>query len=212
MVDFMIGRDVGMGAGDFRSSLSGGVGYTRLRSRTDLNVKGIPDWVVENEFLFVDDTAFHHWYDATLTSEREFEGVGPVATWEASQRLRGDEESGSLSLAWTVGGGVLFGKQKVGLTGDILSNYYSSNYNDTYANHVDSSERIAVDRQRSKSVTVPTANLSLGLAYEVDRFKIDAGYRWERYFDAIDGGDRERKSFDRTIDGPYFKIAVGFGG
>ena len=198
MVDFMVGRDVGMGAGAFRSSLSGGVGYARLRSRTDLNVKGIPDWVVENQFLFVDDTATHHWYDATLTSEREFEGVGPVASWEASQRLLGDEQSGSLSLAWTVGGGVLLGKQNVDLTGDILSNYYSSRYNNTYAQEVDSSELIPVERQRSKSVTVPTANLSLGLAYEVDRFKVGAGYRWERYFNAIDG--------------PYFKLSVGLGG
>ena len=106
----------------------------------------------------------------------------------------------------------MFGKQNVDLTGDILSNYYSSRYNNTYSLEIDSSDRIPVVRNRSKSVTVPTANLSLGLAYEVDRFKIDAGYRWERYFDAIDGGDRERKSFDRTIDGPYFKIAVGFGG
>ena len=42
--------------------------------------------------------------------------------------------------------------------------------------------------------------------------KLSAGYRWERYFDVIDGGIAERKSYDRTIDGPYFKIAVGFGG
>jgi iron complex outermembrane receptor protein len=212
VVDFMVGRDFGMGAGDFRSSLSGGLSHVRLRSRTELNVKGIPDWVVENEFAYVDDTATHHWYDATLTSERDFEGMGPVAIWEASQRLRGDEQSGSLNLAWTVGGGVLLGKQNVDLTGDILSNYYSSRYNNTYAQTIDSSERIAVERRRSKSVTVPTANLSLGLTYEVDRFKVGAGYRWERYFNAIDGGDREHKDFDRTIDGPYFKFSLGFGG
>jgi outer membrane receptor protein involved in Fe transport len=211
MVDFMVGRDVGMRGGDFQSSLSGGLGYARLRSRTDLNVRGIPDWALENGFYF-EDKATHHWYDGTLTSERKFEGAGPVALWEASQRLRGNGQSGSLSLAWTVGGGVLFGKQKVDLKGDILSNYYLSNYNSTYGFEVDSSERIPVERRRSKSVAVPTANLSLGLAYEVDRFKVDAGYRWERYFNAIDGGDRARKSFDRTIDGPYFKIAVGFGG
>jgi iron complex outermembrane receptor protein len=212
MVDFMVGRDFGMGAGDFRSSLSGGLGYARLRSRTDLNVKGIPDWVVTNGPFTDPDSATHHWYDATLTSEREFEGVGPVASWEASQRLLGDEQSGSVSLAWTVGGGVLFGKQKVDFTGDILSNYYLSAYVITYPWLVDSSERIAVDRQRSESTIVPTANLSLGLTYEVDRFKLGAGYRWERYFNAIDGGDREPKDFDRTIDGPYFKLSVGFGG
>jgi iron complex outermembrane receptor protein len=212
MVDFMVGRDFGMGAGDFRSSLSAGLGYARLRSRTDMNVKGIPDWVVENGFFTDPTAATHHWYDGTLTSEREFTGIGPIASWEAAQRLRGDEQSGTVSLVWAVGGGVLFGKQNVGLTGDILSNYYISRYNNTYSLAVTSSERFSVDRQRSKSVVVPTANLSLGLTYEVDRFKVDAGYRWERYFNAIDGGDREHKAFDRTIDGPYFKFSVGFGG
>ena len=65
---------------------------------------------------------------------------------------------------------------------------------------------------RSKSVTVPVVDLSLGLSYEVQRFKVGAGYRWERYFNAIDGGYAEHKAYDRTIDGPYFKVAVGFGG
>jgi hypothetical protein len=42
--------------------------------------------------------------------------------------------------------------------------------------------------------------------------KVSGGYRWERYFDAIDGGYAEHKDYDRGFDGPYFKIAVGFGG
>jgi hypothetical protein len=66
--------------------------------------------------------------------------------------------------------------------------------------------------KRSKDATVPVVDLSLGLSYRVDRISIGAGYRWERYFNAIDGGFTEHKSYDRTIDGPYFKIAVGFGG
>ncbi|HEX5777194.1 MAG TPA: Lpg1974 family pore-forming outer membrane protein, partial [Caulobacteraceae bacterium] len=69
-----------------------------------------------------------------------------------------------------------------------------------------------VSASRSRSVTVPTAAVSLGLAYEVQRIKIAAGYRWERYFDVLDGGHEEGADADRTIDGPYFKISVGFGG
>jgi hypothetical protein len=59
---------------------------------------------------------------------------------------------------------------------------------------------------------VPVLDLSLGLSYEIQRIKVGAGYRWERYYNAIDAGYAEHKSYDRTIDGPYFKIAVGFGG
>ena len=59
---------------------------------------------------------------------------------------------------------------------------------------------------------MPFAGVSLGLSYELDRFKFSGGYRWERYYDAIDGGIAERREADRTIDGPYFKVSVGFGG
>jgi hypothetical protein len=59
---------------------------------------------------------------------------------------------------------------------------------------------------------VPVAAASLGLSYSVDRLKIGAGYNWERYFDVLDVGQAKAESADRTIHGPYFKIAVGFGG
>jgi hypothetical protein len=65
---------------------------------------------------------------------------------------------------------------------------------------------------RTKSVTVPVLDLSLGLSYEIQRVKVGAGYRWERYYDVLDAGSTRHQSFDRTMDGPYFKIAVGFGG
>ncbi|HEX5776341.1 MAG TPA: hypothetical protein VFX95_06640, partial [Caulobacteraceae bacterium] len=65
---------------------------------------------------------------------------------------------------------------------------------------------------RSEDVTVFTAGATLGLAYSIDRVRIGAGYRWERYFDVLDGGYNQAKDADRTIDGPYFKLSVGFGG
>jgi hypothetical protein len=65
---------------------------------------------------------------------------------------------------------------------------------------------------RTKSVTAPVLDLSLGLSYEIQRVKVGAGYRWERYYDVLDAGSARHQSFDRTMDGPYFKIAVGFGG
>jgi hypothetical protein len=55
-------------------------------------------------------------------------------------------------------------------------------------------------------------DLSLGLSYEIQRVKVSSGYRWERYFDVLDTGYQDESASDRTIDGPYFKLAVGFGG
>ena len=34
----------------------------------------------------------------------------------------------------------------------------------------------------------------------------------ERYFNVLDAGYDERKDYDRTFDGPYVKVSVGFGG
>ena len=65
---------------------------------------------------------------------------------------------------------------------------------------------------RNKTATVPVLDLSLGLSYTVPGVKMSAGYRWERYFNVLDAGFTEHKSYDRTLDGPYVKIAVGFGG
>ncbi|HEX5777098.1 MAG TPA: Lpg1974 family pore-forming outer membrane protein, partial [Caulobacteraceae bacterium] len=69
-----------------------------------------------------------------------------------------------------------------------------------------------IDISRSEDTTVPTAGVSLGLSYAIDRVRVGAGYKWERYFDVLDGGFDTHEDADRTIDGPYFKIAVGFGG
>ena len=65
---------------------------------------------------------------------------------------------------------------------------------------------------RSDDATVATLSAGLGLSYSVGGFTAGAGYRWERYFDAIDGGFAEAKDADRTIDGPYFELSLGFGG
>ncbi len=65
---------------------------------------------------------------------------------------------------------------------------------------------------RSESVTVPVLDLSLGLSLEVPGAKLSTGYRWERYFNVLDAGFREHESYDRTLDGPYFRVSIGFGG
>ena len=65
---------------------------------------------------------------------------------------------------------------------------------------------------REKDVKVPEVRANLGLSYTLGGLKLSGGYRLERYYDALDGGIEGRKTYDRTFDGPYFKIAVGFGG
>ena len=101
---------------------------------------------------------------------------------------------------------MLFGKQKTRVHEHVVGIYGGNN------GYVVSSYDTTLDRVREKTVTVPAANANLGLSYELGRLKMSGGYRWERYFKAIDAGVDSRKTYDRQFDGPYVKVSVGFGG
>jgi len=209
--DFAVGKDVGLGlSGMIQSSVELGLRYARIRSRTEAVMSGIPsEYLPEGWFV---KYTHHTRYEATLAADREFAGLGPLLTWNAAASLLGNEDKGRLIADWSIGAGTLFGKQKASTRGHGSTQYFSSFYF-TGTNIVDAPQPfdIAVpDREKSK--TVPVIDLSLGLSYEIQRVKVGAGYRWERYFDALDTGYTENHNSDRTIDGPYFKIAVGFGG
>ena len=209
IVDFDVGRDVGLGAG-FKSAVRAGFRYGHLESTTRLQLFGTSDWYIPAEYAIA-KYSHKSSYTADLTSSREFTGVGPILSWDASRRLLGDETVGRVDVYLSVSGGVLFGKQKTSVAGQETSSYYSGKYYFGLA-QVGPTEVASGPPKRQTSVTVPLIDLSLGLSYEIERFKVSAGYRWERYFDMLDVGYDEAKDADRTIDGPYFKIAVGFGG
>ncbi len=214
VVDFAVGKDIGIGAWfeEGASTVSVGLRHAQLRSKATLAMLGTPDWywpAISNSFQ---PTDHHSEYEASLTSDRSFEGAGPVASWDASRRLIGDVRHGKLGLDWTIAGGVLFGKQKTQTEGE-LSGVYSHHANTIFGPEIrDTLYVVPLNFDRSREVAVPTLGGSLGLSYAIDRVNVSAGYQWERYFDAIDGGIEEARSFDRTIHGPYLKLSFGFGG
>ena len=222
VVDFEVGRDVGLGAFDdagFISKVGLGLRYAQFQSKTNAHILGTPDWDLPERtvykyapFAWTKYDTYHTEHEAKITAEREFEGVGPVLSWDASHALIGNDDVGHIKADVSLGGGVLFGKQRTRVTGSEVDDYFEVSFN--YGQFIDPTVRTTtpIDFNRSDSVTVPVVDISLGLSYEIDRMSLSAGYRWERYFDAIDGGYDKQESHDRTIDGPYFKISVGFGG
>jgi len=215
IADFMVGKEVGLGfLGDGgKSVVSGGLRYAQFNSRSNVSQLGTPD----NYFPATGDAKYanpntHTEYEASLDTERSFEGWGPMVSWDASRKLLGDDVGGRLDVDLSVGGGVLFGKQTSQADGERYGGYkhYLQVAFGAEVTDVLYDEPIAI--QRSEKVTVSTVGASLGLSYSVDRVKVSGGYRWERYFDALDGGYEDAKAFDRGFDGPYFKLAVGFGG
>jgi outer membrane receptor protein involved in Fe transport len=212
LADFAVGSDLGIGIlGISRSTVAAGLRYAQFDSTTQTTIDGVPDFYLPEGWFFSPTTSRSH-YRAFIDARREFTGAGPTLSWEAAQRLLGNDQAGHLNLDWRLTGGVLFGKQKTATTGAQEGEHVTGKYIDLRKGLADMTPVDLDVPARSTDVTVPVVDLSLGLSYEIGRFKAGAGYRWERYFDVLDVGYDEHKDADRTIDGPYFKIAVGFGG
>lgn len=213
IVDFMVGKDVGLGLmGEGGTSVIGlGMTYAQFRSATDIDMVGIPDRYRAAYSEIKYPTTHHELYNASLASTRKFEGFGPSLSWEASKRLVGNEQDGSLALDWRINGGLLFGKQAMASREERDATYYHFEPNIVYPPQLeDLLYDETIDRSRSRRVTVPNLGASMGLSYRVGGVKVAAGYRWERFFDAIDGGIDKAQSFDRTIRGAYVKFGIGF--
>jgi hypothetical protein len=151
-----------------------------------------------------------------LRAAREFKGAGPTISWDAAVPLLGNDETGKLNVDWSLTAGVLFGDRETTVVGDDMFRnigvVIGSRGLQLPLDTLGTPTNITFDEARTEDATVPLLDLSLGLSYEVGRVKLGTGYRWERYFDVLDTGFDAEKKADRTIDGPYFKIAVGFGG
>ncbi len=215
VIDFTVGKEAGLGLiGEGGESLvSLGLRFAKFDSIARTRLSGTPDWHFPESEPFKYPTEHHSEYSAWLDRERSFEGAGPVLSWEATKPLLGDERIGRLGLDWSLSGGVLFGKQEMQAEGHRFGEYIHWKKNVMNPPQIiDTLYDTPIDIQRSREVTVPTWSASLGLSYGVDRIKISAGYRWDRYLDAIDGGAEEAAGYDRGTDGPYLKIRFGFGG
>jgi len=220
VADFDVGRDVGLGSIPMlaNSKINFGVRYMKLRSTSEATLHGRPDTYFPPEDVLKYGAHFHRFH-GTLDASRSFEGAGPAVSWDGSMKLVGDEAAnGQVDVDLGLGGAVLFGRQKAVTSGNVHGDYqvaflaafrpplgHGPRYTASYYDQ-------SFGDNRTKTVTVPGLSANLGLSYSTGGFKLSGGYRVERYFDAIDGGITERKTYDRQYDGPYFKVSFGFGG
>jgi outer membrane receptor protein involved in Fe transport len=216
IADLAVARDFSLPALDL-SSLGLGLRRVNLRSATAGNLRGIPDWDATPGSSGADVVVTHSLYNIDISAHRKFEGLGPMLFWRGAYALLSDNQAGRLDMDWAANGGVIFGSQKTFISGVQSARPYGQTLADIiFGNKFtfmgDPIVGPPIDIRRSDRATVMTVGAALGLSYEIGRVKVGTGYRWERYFDALDVGFTEEKKADRTIDGPYFKIAVGFGG
>ena len=214
IVDFDVGKDMGLGVlGTHGSSVRAGLRYADFKSTIAGDMRAVPDVMMPTDGWAKYNTTFHQ-YAASFAAEREFKGAGPTLSWEASRSVLGGQETGHWDVDWSIAGGALYGKQKTSISGTQGSDYFNAKYptKDFILSGLQPPAQAPFAMRRTKSVLAPVLDLSLGLSFEVPGVKLSTGYRWERYFNVLDAGFTSHESYDRTLDGPYFKVAVGFGG
>ena len=220
MTDLTLSRELLFG-GLTRSMLGIGLRRAEFRSGTDITLDGIPDWQIPESgiafFGIPGNYASRTHYSADYSVDRKFKGTGLVLSWDAANRLFGNDRDGHVELDWSLSAGLLHGDQTVTGSGSELESLNDQLegimllQNFQQPSQASNTETEFPEQTRTNSENVPVFGASLGLAYRVGGFSIGAGYSWERYVDAIDGGVLERKSYDRTIEGPTAKVTIDFG-
>jgi len=223
VVDFAVGKDVGLGLfgkGDSTSVISAGVRFAQFASKTNISLKSNPDWKFNTKY----STALHITITngqpfrsnlATMTAERSFHGIGPSLSWRASEPIASDSRDGAIMLDWGLNAAILFGRQKAQTHHQTTQRSLPGNgpiLGQPIVLHTVARLPATPDQTRSRSVTVPNIGGFAGLSYRYDTAKLSFGYRADFFFGAMDGGIDARKTYDRNFYGPYATVSIGLGG
>jgi len=210
IVDFQVGKDVGLGL--FRSNGSSvfslGLRYAQFNSQGSVRIQSQPTNVVA-------PYGYYHLFNASLVARRKFSGVGPSLSWDASAGLIGNPSAGNITFDWGLNGAVLFGRQRTGIhhqTSNVQVLFKTGSlYNTHDRPHIPVYQH-ALSPDRSKASTVPNMGGFAGLSWRYPNAKVSIGYRVDMFLGAMDGGIDAAKKENVGFYGPFATISVGFGG
>ncbi|HUJ04261.1 MAG TPA: Lpg1974 family pore-forming outer membrane protein [Rhizomicrobium sp.] len=199
IVDFTAGKDIGLGMfGSGVSSVASiGVRYAHLGSKSKIGIQYQPTNAVYT---------YHRFY-GSLAAKRDFTGVGPSISWDASATIAGNSSDSSISLDWGVNGAVLFGRQRANIhhqTTNLAVGYpEGSNRHPVYEHPASPS--------RDKQIVVPNLGAFAGVSWRYAAAKVTLGYRADYFFGVLDGGIDTAKKEDRAFYGPFASVSIGIG-
>jgi hypothetical protein len=202
IVDFKVGKDVGIGLPGVSSSVSLGVRVAKLRTRADTHISSnfVLPYLSYGSLLNRAENLISH----------EFTGVGPSIEWKGSFPIAGEHEHGELAVDAGVNAAVLFGRQTTNRTVDGY--YWRRQWDWTQFAYISHIQNVHNYSQRRRNVTVPNLSGFIAASYRLPNVKVSLGYRADMYFNAMDGGVSSFKSEDRGFFGPYFNLSIGLGG
>jgi len=222
IVDFAVGRDVGLGlfGGHATSTLSAGARFLQLNSTVTIARFSAVAGVHASHFLASTPTCCSGyikivegdnqvWYNLSGNPRglHRFTGVGPSLSWSASAPLAGRSQQDGLSLDWGINAALIFGKQKDEARHEtkVLTSCYPGGCRDRTP-HEDTSRT-----EQTRTVTVPNLGGFAGLSYRVENVKISLGYRADFFFGALDTGVAGKRSETRGYYGPFASLSFGLG-
>ncbi len=215
IVDFSVGRDVGLGMfGKGGSSvLSLGVRVAQFSSMATFDVRARPDLQFDDIHLSFGTLhlPYFHTYHNSGQASRSFHGVGPSLSWNGSAPFAGNQQSGEVTVDWGANAAILFGRQRASVSHEEIGRYKGPKYALTghpYATLYQHSG----SHNGVRSVTVPNVGGFAGASYRIENFKVSFGYRADFFFGAVDGGVDARKSETLGFYGPFASVSVGLGG
>jgi len=207
IVDFAVGKDVGLGmlGPNSDSQFSAGVRLAEYSIRSTTSIYARPD------VGFAGKYADFYQYALNGQTKRNFHGIGPSLSWNASAALLGNADGGELTLDWGINGAVLFGRQRADVQHTTSAYHFIGNRPRRQGRNVPLYTH-AYSTSRSRSVTVPNLGGFAGISMRKANAKVSLGYRADFFFGAMDTGIDARRTSDLGFHGPFATISIGLGG
>lgn len=215
ILDFGVGKDVGLGAfGSGATSTIGiGVRFAEFSNRSKVDAMGRPE-------IHIGRAGFRYaasFYNYTLFAQaaRSFRGIGPSLSWKASAAILGNKDAGEVTFDWGINGALLFGRQKAKInhTTNAFHLPITQPYNGIYDQYYYSRAYNTHHQQtRSRRVTIPNLGGFAGLSVKYPNVKFSLGYRADFFFGAVDAGIDDRRTKTLGFHGPFATISLGLGG
>jgi len=214
ILDFKVGRDVGLGLFGERteSVLSFGARYVQMNTTSKGHSYAAPAvrfYHLKTHYfggVKYYNAAFHQKSSSFLQRYSSLRALGPSLSWSNTTGLWGDVPDGQLAVDWGVNAALLFGRQKAKVHHDSAA----TNFHGTQTLHY--TQLGTVNRTQSRRVIVPNLGGFAGLSYRFPNAKLSAGYRADFFFGAMDRGLDTRESVTTGFHGPYATISIGLGG
>jgi hypothetical protein len=224
VLDFMAGKDVGLGMFGRESSavIDFGVRYAQFQSSSNVRVYARPSvhhfnaWpaATHSGYPYIPGASFNQ-YSLIADSSRSFHGVGPSLSLTASVPMVGDHAAGEFKFDWGVNAAVLFGRQRAYGSHETQASHYRGarpaflpSLRPNYTSLYHTQKPFA----RSRTITAPNVGGFAAISLKFPNAKVSLGYRADFFFGAMDTGIDARKTATTGFHGPFATISIGLGG